>query len=421
MEIIAAYGTAMMILAVIFGLYMTWGIGANDLANAMGTSVGAGAVSVKQAIIIAMIFEFLGAVLAGGHVTKTIRQGIIDPSSIVNTPEILIYGMLASLLAAAVWLMIASAKGWPVSTTHSIVGALIGFAIVGISPDAVKWSKVGSVVMSWIVSPVVGGTISFLLVISTRKLIFNTDTPLKNAKKYAPMYIFMGGFFISLITLFKGLSHLSLKLTTFESFTVATAFGLLTAGIGWLFVRKIKDDPNANKSFSYASVEKVFTPMMLFTACSMAFAHGSNDVANGIGPLAAVYSIISSGGDVMQTSPLPLWILLLGGTGIVLGLITLGYRVMLTVGKKITELTPSRGFCAELAAAITVVIASRTGLPVSTTHILVGSVLGVGLARGIGALDLRVILNIIISWLVTLPAGAIMAMLFFFTLKGIFG
>lgn len=421
MEIIAAYGTAMMILAVIFGLYMTWGIGANDLANAMGTSVGAGAVSVKQAIIIAMIFEFLGAVLAGGHVTNTIRQGIIDPSSIVSTPEILIYGMLASLLAAGVWLMIASAKGWPVSTTHSIIGALIGFAIVGISPDAVKWNQVGSVVMSWIVSPVVGGTISFLLVISTRKLIFNTDTPLKNAKKYAPMYIFMGGFFISLITLFKGLSHLNLELTTFQSFALATAFGLLTAGIGWLFIRKIKDDPNANKSFSYASVEKVFTPMMLFTACSMAFAHGSNDVANGIGPLAAVYSIISSGGDVMQTSPLPLWILLLGGTGIVLGLITLGYRVMLTVGKKITELTPSRGFCAELAAAITVVIASRTGLPVSTTHILVGSVLGVGLARGIGALDLRVILNIIISWLVTLPAGAIMAMLFFFTLKGIFG
>jgi PiT family inorganic phosphate transporter len=256
---------------------------------------------------------------------------------------------------------------------------------------------------------------------STRKLIFNTDTPLKNAKKYAPMYIFMGGFFISLITLFKGLSHLNLKLTTFESFAVATAFGLLTAGIGWLFIRKIKDDPNANKSFSYASVEKVFTPMMLFTACSMAFAHGSNDVANGIGPLAAVYSIISSGGQVLQTSPLPIWILLLGGAGIVLGLITLGYRVMLTVGKKITELTPSRGFCAELAAAMTVVIASRTGLPVSTTHILVGSVLGVGLARGIGALDLRVILNIIISWLVTLPAGAIMAMLFFFTLKGIFG
>jgi PiT family inorganic phosphate transporter len=275
--------------------------------------------------------------------------------------------------------------------------------------------------MSWIVSPVVGGTFSFLLVMSTRKLIFNTDTPLKNAKKYAPMYIFLVGFFISLVTLFKGLSHLHLALTTIESFIVATLFGVLTATIGWSFIRKVKDDPTANKSFSYASVEKVFTPMMLFTACSMAFAHGSNDVANGIGPRAAVYSIISSGGEVMQKSATPLWILLLGGGGIVLGLITLGYKVMLTVGKKITELTPSRGFCAELAAAMTVVIASRTGLPVSTTHILVGAVLGVGLARGIGALDLRVVLNIIISWLVTLPAGALRAMLFFFTLKGIFG
>lgn len=421
MEIIAAYGTAMMILAIIFGLYMTWGIGANDLANAMGTSVGAGAVSVKQAIFIAMIFEFLGAVLAGGHVTKTIRKGIIDPSAIINNPEILIYGMLAALLAAGVWLMIASTKGWPVSTTHSIIGALIGFAIVGIGPDAVKWGKVGGVVMSWIVSPVVGGTISFLLVMSTRKLIFNTDEPLKNAKKYAPVYIFLVGFIISLVTIFKGLSHLSLELNTIESFLVAIAFGLMTATIGWYFIRKIKYDPDANKSFHYTSVEKVFAPMMLFTACSMAFAHGSNDVANGIGPLAAVYSIISSGGEVMQSSALPLWILLLGGGGIVLGLITLGYRVMMTVGKKITELTPSRGFCAELAAATTVVIASRTGLPVSTTHILVGSVLGVGLARGVGALDLRVVLNIIISWLVTLPAGAIMAMLFFFTLKGIFG
>ncbi len=421
MEIIASYGTIMIILAVIFGLYMTWGIGANDLANAMGTSVGAGAVSVKQAIIIAIIFEFLGALLAGGHVTKTIRKGIIDPSSIVNNPEILVYGMLASLLAAAVWLMVASTKGWPVSTTHSIIGALIGFAIVGIGPESVKWVKVGSVVISWVVSPVVGGTIAFILVMSTRKLIFNTDDPLKNAKRYAPGYIFLVGFVISLVTMFKGLKHLHINLTTAGSFGFAIFFGLLTSAIGYYFIRNIKEDPSANREFSYASVEKVFTPMMLFTACSMAFAHGSNDVANGIGPLAAVYSIVSSGGEVMQESNLPVWILLLGGFGIVLGLITLGYRVMLTVGKKITELTPSRGFCAELAAATTVVIASRTGLPVSTTHILVGSVLGVGLARGIGALDLRVVLNIVISWVVTLPAGAIMAMLFFFTLKGIFG
>jgi PiT family inorganic phosphate transporter len=420
MEIIASYGTVFMILAIIFGLYMTWGIGANDLANAMGTSVGSGAVTIRQVICIAIIFEFAGAVLAGGHVTSTIRKGIIDSSGIINNPEILVYGMLAALLAAAFWLMIASWKGWPVSTTHSIIGALIGFAIVGIGPDAVKWGKVGSVVASWVVSPVVGGTISFLLVMSIRRLIFDTENPLKNAKRYAPVYVFLVGFIISLVTMFKGLKHLKIDLSVFQSFSIAIFLGLLTAGIGWLLISKIKEDHAADRDFHFASVEKVFTPMMLFTACAMAFAHGSNDVANGIGPLAAVVSIISSGGEVMQKSDLPIWILLLGGSGIVLGLVTLGYRVMMTVGKKITELTPSRGFCAQLAAATTVVIASRTGLPVSTTHILVGSVLGVGLARGIGALDLRVVINIIISWLVTLPAGAIMAMLFFFTLKGIF-
>ncbi|WP_028579966.1 inorganic phosphate transporter [Desulfogranum japonicum] len=421
MEIIAAYGTIMVVMAVVFGLFMTWGIGANDLANAMGTSVGAGAVTIKQAICIAIIFEFLGAVIAGGHVTKTIRKGIIDPSSIIGNPEILVYGMLAALLAAAFWLLIASAKGWPVSTTHSIVGALIGFAMVGIGPEAVHWGKVGSVVASWVLSPALGGTIAYLLVLSTRKLIFDTEHPLRNAKRYAPMYIFLVGFIISLVTLFKGLKHLNINLSSGQSFLVAILIGLLTAIIGWFFIRNIREDMRRSRDFHFAAVEKVFTPMMLFTACSMAFAHGSNDVANGIGPLAAVVSIISSGGEVMQKSELPLWILLLGGGGIVLGLLTLGYRVMLTVGKKITELTPSRGFCAELAAAITVVLASRTGLPVSTTHILVGSVLGVGLARGVGALDLRVVLNIIISWLVTLPAGALMAMVFFFTLKGIFG
>ncbi|MCI5220306.1 MAG: anion permease [Candidatus Electrothrix sp. LOE2] len=420
MEVITAHGTILIILAVIFGLYMTWGVGANDLANAMGTSVGAGAVTVKQAIGIAIIFEFAGAVLAGGHVTQTIRKGIIDPTSIVDKPEILVYGMLAALLAAAVWLMVASAKGWPVSTTHSIVGALVGFALVGIGPDAVNWSKIGEIIASWVISPAVGGTISFLLVMSTRKLIFDTDNPLKNAKKYAPLYIFLVGFIISLVTLFKGLKHLHVTLTAGQSFAAAVVIGLLTALFGWSLVRKVAEDPAADRDFHFASVEKVFTPMMLFTACSMAFAHGSNDVANGIGPLAAVVSIVSSGGEVMQKSEMPFWILLLGGAGIVAGLVTLGYRVMLTVGTKITELTPSRGFCAELAAASTVVLASRTGLPVSTTHILVGSVLGVGLARGIGALDLRVVLNIIISWLVTLPAGAIMAMIFFFILKAIF-
>ena len=316
--------------------------------------------------------------------------------------------------------MIASSKGWPVSTTHSIVGAVVGFAIVGIGPQSVQWDKIAGIVFSWVISPAIGGTLSFLLVMSTRKLILDTETPLKNAKKYAPFYVFLVGFIISLVTLFKGLKHLKLELPVWGSFGVAICIGILTALIGWLFIKRVSDDENADQSFQFASVEKVFTPMMLFTACAMAFAHGSNDVANGIGPLAAVVSIVSSGGEVLQKSALPLWVLVLGGLGIVTGLVTLGYRVMLTVGKKITELTPSRGFCAELAAASTVVIASRAGMPVSTTHILVGAVLGVGLARGLGALDLRVVLNIIVSWLLTLPAGGILAMLFFFTLKGIF-
>ena len=377
--------------------------------------------TIKQAICIAIIFEFAGAVLAGGHVTSTIRKGIIDPTSIINSPEILVYGMLASLLAAAFWLMIASWKGWPVSTTHSIIGALIGFAIVGIGPDAVKWNKVASVVGSWVVSPVVGGTISFLLVMSTRKLIFDTENPLKNAKRYAPWYVFLVGFVISLVTMFKGLKHLKVELSVPQSFGVAVIIGLMTAGISWYFIRRIEADREADRDFHFASVEKIFTPMMIFSACSMAFAHGSNDVANGIGPLAAVASIIQSGGEVAQKAQLPLWILALGGTGIVVGLATMGYRVMQTIGTRITQLTPSRGFCATLAAAATVVLASRTGLPVSTTHIAVGAVIGVGLARGMSAIDLRVIGGIVVSWVVTLPVGGLLAALFFFTLKGMFG
>jgi len=420
MEVIAAYGTVLIVMAMIFGLFMTWGVGANDLANAMGTSVGSGAVTVKQVIVIAIIFEFLGAVLAGGHVTKTIRKGIIDPTPIINSPEILVFGMLAALLAAGFWLMFASFKGWPVSTSHSIVGAIVGFAIVSIGPNSVNWSKITAVVISWILSPLMGGIIAYILVNSTRKLILDTATPLKNAKKYAPVYVFLVAFIISLVTMFKGLKHLNLDLTIWGSLGVSICFGIIISVVGWLLIRKIEEDPDADLIFQFASVEKVFTPMMLFTACAMAFAHGSNDVANGIGPMAAVVSIVNSSGEVLQKSDLPLWILLMGGVGIILGLVTLGYRVMLTVGKKITELTPSRGFCAQLAAAATVVIASRTGMPVSTTHILVGSVLGVGLARGIGALDLRVVINIVISWVVTLPAGAILAMFFYFTLKGIF-
>ena len=420
MEIIAQYGSTLIMLAVVFGLFMAWGIGANDVANALGTSVGSGAITIKTAIIVAAIFEFAGAALAGGSVTRTIRKNIIDPSAIVDRPEILVYGMLAALLAAGCWLAVASAKGWPVSTTHSIVGAIVGFAVAGIGVEAVAWGKIGQIVASWVVSPLLGGGFAFLLMMSIQKLIFNAERPFNQAVKWGPYYIFLVGFVISLITLFKGLKHLNVDLSITASFLIAGAIGMAVAIIGKNAINRVKIDENADRDFHFASVERVFAPMIVFTACAMAFAHGSNDVANGIGPLAAVYGLVKSGGEVTQKLPMPFWILALGGVGIVVGLATYGYRVMQTIGGKITALTPTSGFCATVAAAITVVFASRTGMPVSTTHIMVGAVMGVGLARGFAALDLQVIGGIFASWIVTLPAGAILAAAFFFMLKGIF-
>ena len=421
MDIIAEHGFVFLALAAIFGLYMTWGIGANDVANAMGTSVGSGGITIRQAIIIAAIFEFAGAFIAGGNVTKTIRKGIIDPEMVMGSPELLLFGMLAALLAAAIWLMIASINGWPVSTTHSIIGGLVGFAVVGIAVEAVNWGKIGQIAASWVVSPLIGGFLGFVLMISVQSLILRTTDPVSQARKWGPVYVFLVGWVVCLVTMFKGLKHLNLDLSAAESFFAATVVGLIIAWIGKLMINKVQVVESAERSIQFEQVEKIFIPMMVFTACAMAFAHGSNDVANGIGPLAAVVSLVNSGGEVTQQAELPLWILALGGIGIVVGLGTMGYRVMRTIGSQITSLTPSRGYCATLAAAATVVLASKTGLPVSTTHIAVGAVMGVGLTSGVGALDLRVIRDIVISWLITLPAGAILAMLFFFTLKGIFG
>ena len=420
MDIISTYGPTLIILAVIFGVFMTWGIGANDVANALGTSVGSGAITVKTAIIIAVIFEFAGASIAGGNVTQTIRKDIIDPSQIVDRPELLIFGMLAALLAAGCWLAIASQKGWPVSTTHSIVGAIVGFAVVGISVDAVNWGKITQIVASWVISPILGGGFAFLLMLSIQKFIMNAQKPFESAIKWAPVYIFLVGFVISLVTLFKGLKHLKIDLIIGESLIIAGLIGAIVALIGKIAVNRVNTNKDPNRGAQISSVERVFAPMIVFTACAMAFAHGSNDVANGVGPLATVYGLVKSGGEVTQKLDMPLWILVLGGFGIALGLATFGYRVMRTIGAKITALTPTSGFCATIAAAITVVLASRTGMPVSTTHIAVGAVMGVGLARGFAALDLRIIANIFLSWIVTLPVGAFLAAAFFFMLKGIF-
>lgn len=421
MLIIAQHGEIFIILACLFGFFMAWGVGANDVANAMGTSVGSKAITIKQAIIIAVIFEFLGAWLAGGEVTATIRGGMLDPVLLEANPELLVYGMLSALLAAAIWLMVASARGWPVSTTHSIVGAIVGFGAVGLGVEAVAWNRVGTIASSWIISPLLAGTIGFVLFKSVHHLIFENKDPFAAAKRYVPGYIFLVGFIVSMVTLTKGLTHVGLDLTFGQSFLLSILLGVVIMVLGIVMQRRIKYVQNANDHFGYANVERVFGVLMIFTACAMAFAHGSNDVANAVGPLAAVISVVRSEGVIDSAALVPWWVLVLGGGGIVVGLVTYGHKVIATVGTGITELTPSRGFAATLAAATTVVLASGTGLPISTTHTLVGAILGVGLARGMAALNLRVIGTIVMSWLITLPAGAGLAILFFFMFKGMFG
>ena len=373
MEIIAQYGSVFLIMACLFGFFMAWGI---------------------------------------------------DPAVMEDDPQLMVYGMMSALLAAGTWLLIASIKGWPVSTTHSIVGSIVGFAAVGISVDAIYWGKVGGIVASWVVSPVLAGSISFGLFMSVKKFILDTDDPFGRAKKYIPVYMWMVGFMISMVTLLKGLKHVGLDLDLglgskfANALPLSAVVGLVVAGLGAMLLRNIKEEHDIDNRFG--SVERVFAILMVFTACSMAFAHGSNDVANAVGPLAAIASTVQSGGEIAAKSVMPWWILLVGALGIVVGLATYGWRVITTVGRKITELTPSRGFAAELGAAATVVLASATGLPISTPHTLVGAVLGVGVARGIAALNLRVIGNIFMSWIITLPAGAGLAIIFFFLFKGIF-
>ncbi len=420
MGILESYGLILIILAAVFGFFMAYGVGANDVANAMGTSVGSKALTIKQAILIAAVFEFAGAYLAGGSVTSTIRSGIIDASYFADTPELMVFGMIAALLAAGTWLLAASYFGWPVSTTHSIIGAIIGFALVAVGTEAVQWTKVTGIVGSWVVTPMLAGILAYLIFMSAQRLIFDTDNPLANAKRYVPFYMFFAGFIMTLVTVQKGLKHVGLDISTANGVYVSILIGVVVAIIGKIAISRIQIDPEADKEMHFNNVERIFGILMITTACCMAFAHGSNDVANAIGPVAAVVSVVSSGGEIAAKATLAPWVLPLGAIGIVIGLATLGARVIKTIGTAITHLTPSRGFAAELSAASTVVIASGAGLPISTTQTLVGAVLGVGLARGIAALNLGVVRNIFISWVITLPVGAGLAIVFFFLLKAIF-
>lgn len=419
MEVINHYGLILIIITAAFGFIMSFGIGANDVANAMGTSVGSGTITAKQAVYIALVFEFLGAYLAGGEVAETIKSGVIASESFVGEPEVLVLGMMASLFAAGVWLLIASEKGWPVSTTHSIIGAIVGFACVTVGTEAVQWSQFSGIVGSWFITPVIAGFVAFFIFISTQKLIFDTEKPLANAQKYAPFYAGVTVFIICVVTLDKGLKHVGLNLSYLQTLGLALLFALLST-VACFFYLRSKAFISRLQSGGFSGVEKVFSILMLITACAMAFAHGSNDVANAIGPLAAVVSIVDHGGVIEGKTIMAPWILPLGAIGIAAGLAVMGHKVMSTIGTGITDLTPSRGFAAQFACATTVVLASGTGLPISTTQTLVGAVLGVGFARGIAALNLGVIRNIVASWVITLPAGAVLSIIIYYILSAIF-
>lgn len=414
------HGHLFIILAAVFGFIMAWGVGANDVANAMGTSVGSKALTIVQAIVIAAIFEALGALLAGGQVTETIRGKIIHAGMYGVHPELLVYGMLASLLAAGTWLIIASTFGWPVSTTHSIIGAVIGFGWAELGVKAIYWRQVINIALSWVVTPFIALVLAFILFRSVQILIFESETPIKNSKRYVPWYIFLVAMVLSLVTLLSGLRHIGLGLSVLQSIGVALLFSFAVMVVGRALLSRISATADRGDRPDFQRLEKVFAILMMFTACAMAFAHGSNDVANAIGPLAAVVGIVNSGGQALGKANIPFWIMGLGAAGIVAGLAMYGYKVIATIGTNITQLTPSRGFAAQLATATTVVISSGFGLPISTTQTLVGAVLGVGFARGMGALNLSVIRNIFMSWVITLPAGAIFSIIYYHILKLIF-
>lgn len=457
-------------LALLLGLYLAWNIGANDVANAMGTSVGSGALTLKKALIVAAILEFSGAFFVGSHVSETIQTGLLNESVFASDPKILVLGMLASLLSAGVWLQIASYNGWPVSTTHCIIGAVVGFGLIIGGFEAVDWENLSFIATSWVISPLMGGFLSFIIFTILRRQIFYTVDPITATKKLTPLLVFCVFAILTSVILYKGLTNIDLHLHFAASLGISIVIGLVAAFIAFLLLKRIQPPQRETKihlvkdlqaqlslnkaikhlerlrahteghlqqeaiallestkklsgslekipmpvdSSEYATVEKIFAYLQIISACCMAFAHGANDVANAIGPLAAIFSIVKTG-TVSMTSTIPTWTLALGGIGIVIGLATWGWRVIETIGKKLTELTPSRGFAAEFGAATTILLASKLGLPISTTHTLVGSVLGVGLARGIGALNLTMIREIFLSWVITIPAGALLSVLFYY-------
>ncbi|MCO5060762.1 MAG: inorganic phosphate transporter [Kiritimatiellae bacterium] len=411
----------LLILALVFGFYMAWNIGANDVANAFGTSIGSGAITYKQALVLAAIFEFSAAFLVGGQVTDTIKGNIVHPSVFQEGPHFFAIGMLAALLAASIWLNIATYLGQPVSTTHAIIGAVIGFGIVSSHGlDAIQWHKMGRISASWFLSPLLGGVLASALYFAVRKLVLRHATPARRAAQSLP-FAWGGVVFVMSFSILDGLLPRTMGPDASHLRIWNIAISLVAATLMGLFskrrARKYVPGMNADLDSQYKQVEARFGRLQVLTACFMAFAHGSNDVANAIGPIAAVLQAIR--GTLETTTVVPAWVLAFGGFGIVVGLATYGYKVMAAIGSKITEVTPIRGFCAEFATATTVLASSLLGLPISTTFVLVGAVMGIGMARGFGAIDLGVVKRIFLSWIITIPCSAALGALLYGILRHI--
>ncbi len=415
------YGFTYVLIAGLLSLAMAFSVGANDLANIMSTTMGSKAVSVRQAMLIAIIFEFAGAFLGSHGVTHTLQSGIIDMSSFADHPAVFVHGMLSALAGSTLWMLAASVLGLPVSITNAIVGSIVGFGAIILGVHAIHWQQVSYIAISWVCSPTLSGVFAYMLFGSVQRLIFDTDNPLNRAFRYLPLYFFLVGLILGDMTLLKGLKHFHVPITTWGAWLIVLATGLLLLSLGKTLIHRVRFDFEAEKADRFVNIEKMFAILMAFTACAMVFAHGSNDVAIAIGPLSAIVHTVEQVRPLHMALFIQNKLVALGCCGILLGLFIYGKKVIATVGTGITALTPSRAFAATLAAAITVIVSTSTGIPVSATQTLVGAVLGVGLARGIGALNLAVVRNIIMSWIFTLPAACALTIGFYFLFSRLFG
>ncbi|MCD6171941.1 MAG: inorganic phosphate transporter [Thermoplasmata archaeon] len=391
------------VLAIFAGLYMAWSIGSNDVANSMATAVGAKAITLKQALIIASILNFTGAILVGTHVTDTIKNRIVDVSSM--SQHSILLGFLAALLSAAFFVTLSTWKELPVSTTHAVVGGIAGFGLIQGGMNAIQWKEIGMVVSSWVISPIVGGIISFIIFKLIAKSIFSSKEPIKSAKNLSPFFVGLTIFIITLSIFMKTRAGEFLNGDIKKILLVSLFAAVISSIIGYFLIKKVKE-----KGRDYGIIEKIFRKLQVMTSCYVAFSHGANDVANAAAPVAVVLSLAWHHVDTI-------YILALGGFGIALGILTWGHKVISTVGSKITSLTNTRGFSIDFAVATVVLTASKLGLPISTSHTVVGAVIGVGLARGLEAVDLSIVKKIIYAWLFTLPASMIVSILIYMGLS----